>query len=599
MTTTITSTIGTGGTYATVAAWWAAIPANLVTADEVHIGQLLDQEHDCTPTITFSGKTVDATRYIELTAAAGASWTDMPSSPMRYGYGARIKTNYDYGIGFFIDAGQVMRLSKFQLVNLGTGYTLDSGASGGGASNLDRLLVEGRAAGNAFAGVVQIGGAFAKQCVFIRTVNYADAPVLVSRSELYGCTIVNLGTTVSNAVVGDYDTGKVVKNCAIFGATNALGGSTTWAASGCVTDDASPPSGAVTAAFSTSTGAKFGNITAGTHDLRTTSGSALISAGVQDLVNSIADAYGTTRKNPPDVGVYETAAPAPIVSANPTSATVTAPATAAFSATVSGIYSGLRWQRQAAGAGAWADVVGGTGSTTTNYTTGATTVSGGSFNSTDKFRLVVDWAGGAVTSTEATLTVAAAGTAPSFSVQPSNQSATVGSTASFSFTVAGSGSLTVQAKKNGTDVGSPFAVTAGVSANYTTPTLLIGDNGASYTFVATGDTAPTATSNAATLTVLQPIATTFSFTLNGGNSLTGLKYAVFDQVTPDLWAAAIKKAANGSSNGSGVVTIDVTGLTARRIGELGSAVVTNSDGTATGGAQAATRKAAYYVGAFS
>lgn len=308
---------------------------------------------------------------------------------------------------------------------------------------------------------------------------------------------------------------------------------------------------------------------------------------------------GGRNGNGADLVANDTLAPAPTFATQPSNTTVSAPATASFSASVSGTYSGLRWQRQAAGAGAWADVVGGTGGTTTSFTTGATAVSGGSFNNTDKIRLAVDWSGGVVTSNEVTLTVSASGTPPSFSVQPANQTATVGGTATFNFTVAGSGSLTVQAKKNGTDVGSPFAVTAGASASYTTPSLLIGDNGASYTFVATGDTAPTATSSAASLTVLQPLATTFTFTLNGGNSLTGLKYAVFDQVTPDLWTAPAKKAANGSSNGSGVVTVDVTGLTTRRIGELGSVFVTNSDGTATGGSQAATRRGSYYVGAFA
>lgn len=319
MATIITSTIGTGGTYATVAAWWASLPASLVAADQVHIGQLLDQEHDCTPTITFSGKTVDATRYAELTAAPGASWTDMPSSPMRYGYGARIKTNYDFGIGFFIDAGQVMKLSKFQLINLGIGYTIDAGMTGGGPADVDRVLVEGRAAPNAFAGVAQFGGGSAssvRQCVAIRTQNFNDAPVVVMRARSYGCTFVNLGTTIPAVILGDSDTGQIIKNAAVFGGTNALGGSSTWAASGCVTDDTTPPSGFATAAFSTSTGAKFGGITAGTHDLRTTSGSALIGAGVQDLVNSPADAYGTTRKNPPDAGAFETPPTAPVLTGN-------------------------------------------------------------------------------------------------------------------------------------------------------------------------------------------------------------------------------------------------------------------------------------------
>ncbi len=319
MPSTVTKTIGSGGDYATVAAWWAAIPANLVTADVIHRGELLDQEHDCTPTITFSGKTVDATRYIELTTATGASWTDVPSNPMRYGYKARIKTNYDYGIGFFVDAGQVMRLSKFQVINLGTGYTLDYGMTGGGPADMDRVLIEGRAAPNAFAGVAQIGGGVTskvRQCVVIRTNNYNDAPVVALRAETFGCTFVNLGTAIPNVILGDSDTGRIMKNCGVFGGTNALGGSSTWAASGCATDDASPLAGFTTVAFATGTGAKFNNISAGTHDLRVASGSSLIGAGVQDLTNSTADAYGTTRKNPPDAGAFETPPVAPVLTGN-------------------------------------------------------------------------------------------------------------------------------------------------------------------------------------------------------------------------------------------------------------------------------------------
>ena len=275
---------------------------------------------------------------------------------------------------------------------------------------------------------------------------------------------------------------------------------------------------------------------------------------------------------------------APTVSA-PSAQTVTEPGTAAFSTTITGSSTGVQWQYSTdGGATSAGSVVGGTGATTTSYTTGATAVSTGNHRNGYRYRASVTWSGGTVESAWAALTVNAAGTAPAFSVQPGNQTGTVGSTATFTFTVTGSGSLTVQAKKGGTNVGSPFAVTAGASASYTTPTLLIGDNASSWTFEATGDTAPTATSSAATLTVLQPLATSITFTINGATSLTGLKWAWFDVVTPNLMTAApTARGAAGTTDGSGVFTATITG-TARRLGDVGYLIVTNSDGTTTQGA---------------
>lgn len=136
------------------------------------------------------------------------------------------------------------------------------------------------------------------------------------------------------------------------------------------------------------------------------------------------------------VGI-QTESGAPVVATQPTSQVVTEPTAATFTASVTGTYTGLRWQRQAAGAGAWADVVGGTGGTTVSYTTGATDVSGGSFNNTDRFRLAVDWVGGVVYSDEAALTVSdgADTTAPSWgSVTLAGSSVT---TASFTVTASG------------------------------------------------------------------------------------------------------------------------------------------------------------------
>jgi len=293
-----------------------------------------------------------------------------------------------------------------------------------------------------------------------------------------------------------------------------------------------------------------------------------------------------------------TSATAPTIDAQPTAQTVTAPTAATFTASVGGTFTGLRWQRQAAGAGAWADVSGATSST---LTTGATSVTGGSWNNTDRVRLAVDWSGGTVLSNDVALTVNAAGTAPSITTQPSNASVTVGSTAGFTVAATGSGTLTYQWQREPAAGGGFADISGATSASYTTPATSISggsaNNGDKYRCVVTGDTSPPATSNQATLTVLQPLATTITFTITGATSLTGLKWAVFEGLTPDAWVAPIAKGAAESTNASDVCTVSIAGVTTKRVGDLACVVVTNSDGTATGGSQAATRRMAYYIGA--
>ena len=91
-------------------------------------------------------------------------------------------------------------------------------------------------------------------------------------------------------------------------------------------------------------------------------------------------------------------------------------------------------------------------------------------------------------------------------------------------------------------------------------------------------------------------ATTLTFTVSGGTSLSSIKGAVFAEVTPDLWTAPIKQFANETTDGSSVCTIDITGL-GRTIGDLVGIVLTNSDGTSTAiGTQSATRRFFYIVG---
>jgi hypothetical protein len=83
---------------------------------------------------------------------------------------------------------------------------------------------------------------------------------------------------------------------------------------------------------------------------------------------------------------------------------------------------------------------------------------------------------------------------PGFAIQPASQSVTVGHTANFSVTVTGTGPFTYQWQKNNANIGGA------ASSAYTTPTTVIGDNGAAFRVVVT-NAAGNATSASATLTV--------------------------------------------------------------------------------------------------
>ena len=83
---------------------------------------------------------------------------------------------------------------------------------------------------------------------------------------------------------------------------------------------------------------------------------------------------------------------------------------------------------------------------------------------------------------------------PAITAQPASQTLTVGESASFSVAAAGAAPLSYQWKKNGTAIGGATA------SSYSTPATTSADNGAHFTVVVS-NTAGSATSNAATLTV--------------------------------------------------------------------------------------------------
>jgi len=84
--------------------------------------------------------------------------------------------------------------------------------------------------------------------------------------------------------------------------------------------------------------------------------------------------------------------------------------------------------------------------------------------------------------------------APAITMQPANQSVSVGQTATFTVAASGTPTLTYQWSKNGT------AISGATSASYTTPPTTSGDNGATFSVYITNPYG-NVTSNTATLTV--------------------------------------------------------------------------------------------------
>ncbi len=130
------------------------------------------------------------------------------------------------------------------------------------------------------------------------------------------------------------------------------------------------------------------------------------------------------------------------------------------------------------------------GATSSSYTTPVTTT----VDSGSTFRVVVSNTAGTATSGAATLTVNAAAVAPTITTPPANQTVTAGQTASFSVVAGGTAPLSYQWQKNAVNIAGA------TSSSYTTPVTATSDSGSTFDVVVS-NTAGTATSGAATLTV--------------------------------------------------------------------------------------------------
>jgi len=198
---------------------------------------------------------------------------------------------------------------------------------------------------------------------------------------------------------------------------------------------------------------------------------------------------------------------APSITAQPASQTVTAGQTASFNVAATGTAPlSYQWNKNGTAV---------LGATSLSYTTPATSSS----DNGAQFTVVVSNTAGSVTSSAATLTVNAAPLAPSITTQPASQTVTAGQTATFTVVATGTAPLSYQWQKNSGNIAGA------TSTSYTTPATTTADSGSTFRVMVT-NTAGTATSSAATLTVnpapVAPAITTqpVSQTVTAGQTAT-------------------------------------------------------------------------------
>lgn len=340
MTTTTVKTIGTGGDYTTLQAWFNAAPADLTVADVIWRGEVKNQEFVSASTLlNLSGKTADATRYFELTTEAGASFTDHANK-------ATNALRYDATLGAALrvtgsSAGAIRcsipftRVSKLMITNTSdTGSTLAAlFTENSGRLRVDQCICESYNSGVTVEGGIYLHNAWSilSNSVVVQKSTNAAAKIahLSDGAGAYNCTFVSLGTTLTIGVGTKY-VAAILKNVYIGGATTPDGGGTS-TKTNCYSDVTA--SGYTVAAMSTAT---FQNVTAGTHDLRLATGSSLIDAGATESTYAASDVIGTARPQGAsyDVGAHEYAA------ADATAPTLTSPTgTQTGSTTASGTVS--------------------------------------------------------------------------------------------------------------------------------------------------------------------------------------------------------------------------------------------------------------------
>jgi len=184
------------------------------------------------------------------------------------------------------------------------------------------------------------------------------------------------------------------------------------------------------------------------------------------------------------------------------------------------------------------------------------------------------------------IVLGSAAVAPAISSQPSNMAVKAGQTANFWIASTGTAPLTYQWKKNGA------AIAGATSSNYTTAVTAMSDNAAQFTAVVT-NSAGTATSKAAVLTVTAPVIAPSITSQPIAQSISAGQAATFSVASTGTAPMTYQWMRNGSAIGGSVSSSYTTALaTSADNGAQFSVVVTNGAGSVSSTSALLTIKAA-------
>src|SRR5204862_432468 len=172
--------------------------------------------------------------------------------------------------------------------------------------------------------------------------------------------------------------------------------------------------------------------------------------------------------------------------------------------------------------------------------------------------------------------------APTITTHPANQTVTAGQTASFMVTASGTAPLSYQWQKNGRSEERP------TSAGYTTPATTTGDSGSTYRVVV-GNSAGSATSNAATLTVSAATAAPTITTQPANQTVTAGQTASFTVTASGTAPLSYQWQKNGANiAGAASASYTTPAATTADSGSTFRVVVTNTAGSTTSNAATLT-----------
>lgn len=323
MPTVVTKTVRyTGGDYTTLAAALAAVPANLVTADEQWDIQIAESaagnyEWDLGaygPSV--SGKTTDATRFVRIKPYPGLGFADRSYSG---------PANYDPVKGIALKASNVVLSvqSQYTVIEglqfkqtsasfLYSGERTIANDSSGVSSTIKNCVITSEYDG--VAGSRELIYWFASTMINCLLVSKGCGGV-GSATTIINSTIINIGAYSARTGISSPYSNPLVKNCAIFGFDtlfSAGGGVTGFTASSNnnatnLASGSTPTNWGSNSLSGLVTAEQFVNTTSGTGNFRLRKSSPLVRGGTRDVAyTGDLDIVGRSRSlTLPSIGAWE------------------------------------------------------------------------------------------------------------------------------------------------------------------------------------------------------------------------------------------------------------------------------------------------------